>query len=79
MMTLQTKVFPRTLNAVTFVSGYADEHLCVAGAPTGHCDGCEHYRTADDDDDWCWLKEGKYTDGREHECLAWKSHNAEVS
>jgi len=69
--------------AKRFVSDYADSNLCVVGSPTGCCDGCEHYRpgdnySAEDVEDWCWLKEGKYADGREAECPAWKSHNTEL-
>lgn len=59
-----------------FVCDYADAHLYEANAPKGLCDGCPHYRhatqlTDDDNDDWCWLKEGKYADGLWHECPAW--------
>ena len=80
-MTTNTTTFPRATGPVIFVSDHSDAHLCVAVAPTGHCDGCEHYRAADadDDDDWCWLKEGKYSDGREDECPAWKSHNTRLT
>ena len=58
-----------------FVSNYAEEHLYEQDAPKGMCDGCPHYRRGiedgEDEDDWCWLKEGKYADGRENECPAW--------
>ena len=69
-----------------FLSDYADNHLYEPGSPKGMCDGCEHYRPADgmsndeEDADWCWLKEGKYADGREGECPAWiASQNSVIS
>lgn len=70
---------PFIVTAAQFVSEYADANLCVADAPTGKCNGCEHYRLAsryscEDVEDWCWLKEGKYADGRENECPAWESY-----
>ncbi len=74
-------------SASRFVSDYADAHLYEEGNPRGLCAGCEHYRPADGGDvddeaneDWCWLKEGKYADGRESECPAWiSSQNTKVS
>ena len=69
------------VNAARFVSDYADANLYKVGSPKGKCGKCEHYRAADnysaeDIEDWCWLKEGKYAEGRENECPAWISRNA---
>jgi hypothetical protein len=69
-------VIAGSVSAERFVCDYADSNLSNANAPKGLCDGCPHYRhatqlTDDDNDDWCWLKDGKYGDGQWEQCPAW--------
>ena len=66
------------MSVENFVSDYADEHLYEPDEPKGMCADCQHYRSAchysdEDTEDWCWLKEGAFADGRENECPAWIS------
>jgi len=71
-------VIARSVSAERFVCDYADANLSEANAPKGLCDGCPPYRhatqlTDDDNDDWCWLKEGAFADGLWEQCPAWVS------